>query len=84
MNFLGVSRNLFSCCSKKAFRVISGSFTSRPSFSQIREFYVSQHPRGTNNKMADGSGLVEEYSRRAKIAVSFQIPLKVYSEQHKL
>ena len=65
--------------------MISGSFTSSPSFSQIREFYASQHhPRGTNNKMADGSGLVEEYSKRAKMAVGFEIPFKVYSEQPKL
>lgn len=85
MNFWGVSRNLFSCCSKKAFRVISGSFTSSPSFSQIREFCVSQHPRGTNNKMADGSGLVEEYSKRAKIAedeiVSLKRKIKVLQDQ---
>lgn len=84
MNFCVVSRYLFSCCSKKACRVISGSFASSPSFSQVREFYVSQHPRGTNSNMADGSGLVEEYSKRAKMAVSFLIPLKCYSEQPKL
>ena len=72
MNFLAVSRNLFSFGSKKAFRVISGAFNARSKFSQIRVLHVSQHPRGTNNNMADGS-VVEEYSKRAKIAVSFLI-----------
>ena len=68
MNLLVLSRNLFSFSSKKAFRVIPGSLFSH--FAQIRTFYVSQHPRGANN-MADGSVLVEEYSKRAKVAVSF-------------
>ena len=38
---------------------------------------MSQHPRGTNNKMADGNELVEEYSKRAKLAVSC-FPFKAF------
>ena len=76
MNLLVVSRNLCSFGCKRAFRVISGSFISSSRFSQTRAFYVSQHPRGTNNKMADGGALVEEYSKRAKVAVRLHISFK--------
>lgn len=44
------------------------SFISSLNFAQIRAFHVSQQPRGTNNNMADGGALVEQYSKRAKAA----------------
>lgn len=70
MNFFVVSRTFFSFSSKKALRVVSSCLISSARFAQIRALHVSQHPRGTNNKMADGSA-VEEYSKRAKLAVKF-------------
>lgn len=70
MNFFVVPRTFFSFGSKKALRVVSSCLISSSRFAQIRALHVSQHPRGTNNNMADGSA-VEEYSKRAKIAVNF-------------
>jgi len=70
MNFFVVSRTFFSFGSKKALRVVSSCLISSSRFAQIRALHVSQHPRGTNNNMAD-SGAVEEYAKRAKIAVNF-------------
>lgn len=73
MNFFVVSRTLVSFGSKKALRVVSSCLISSSRLAQIRALHVSQHPRGTkNNNMADGSA-VEEYSKRAKIAVNFYI-----------
>ena len=75
MNFLVISGNLFSFGCRTALRVTSRSFISSLSFAQIRAFNVSQQPRGTNNNMADGGPLVEEYSKRAKAAVGLLDPL---------
>lgn len=69
MKFLVISRNLFSFGYRKALRVTARSFISSLNFAQIRAFHVSQQPRGTNNNMADGGALVEQYSKRAKAAV---------------
>ena len=70
MNFFVVPRTFFFFGSKKALRVVPSCLISSSRFAQIRALHVSQHPRGTNNNMADGSA-VEEYSKRAKIAVNF-------------
>lgn len=70
MNFFVVPRTFFSFGSKKALRLVSNCLISSSRFARIRALHVSQHPRGTNNNMADGS-TVEEYSKRAKIAVNF-------------
>ena len=71
MIFFIVTRKLFPFSSQK---VISSAFYANFKFSQIKGFHVSRHPRVANNKMADGT-VVEEYSKRAKIAVRFLIQL---------
>ena len=71
MIFFIVTRKLLPFSSQK---VISSAFYASFKFSQIKGFHVSRHSRVANNKMADGT-VVEEYSKRAKIAVRFLIQL---------
>ncbi|XP_058971454.2 arginine--tRNA ligase, cytoplasmic-like [Pocillopora verrucosa] len=72
MIFFIVTRKLFPFSSQK---VISSAFYASFKFSQIKGFHVSRHPRVANNKMADGT-VVEEYSKRAKIAEDEMLSLK--------
>ena len=68
MNLSIIPRNLYSFGFKRLTGVIAVS-SIRDSSLKSRVFCESKYPRGTYNIMADGSSLVEQYSKRAKIAV---------------
>ena len=69
MNLSIIPRNLFSFGFKRLTGVIAVSSIRDSTPLQSRAFCESKYPRGSYNIMADGSSLVEQYSKRAKIAV---------------
>lgn len=69
MNLSIIPRNLFSFGFKRVAGVIAVSSIRDSTFLQSRSFCESKYPRGTYNIMADGSSLVDQYSKRTKIAV---------------